>query len=313
MKKQSALVFFLFLFLTSLSQNPSYDLLVNLYVKAFSPVAVKEMNLYHIPASITLAQGIIESGAGQSRLAKEANNHFGVKCHKDWSGKTFYKNDDQPDECFRKYDNPEESYRDHSYFLTQRDRYQGLFRLPVTDYRGWAGGLQAAGYATSKQYSERLIGIIEKYQLYVFDREGQGMAAVSMDSASDYARFIWVKTFKPAGYAKDGRKIYSNNGRKCIVAWKPDDLKKLSGLFDISQKRLMKFNDLEYAGQLQAGQVVYLESKRRKAEVKTHIVQEGETLYDISQHYGIKLKALYKHTGMIHGMSPYPGQVLSLR
>jgi len=313
MKKTAFLIFALFLILDSPGQSPSYDILVNLYVRAFSPIAVQEMNLYHIPASITLAQGIIESGAGQSKLAKEANNHFGVKCHKDWTGKTYFQDDDRPNECFRKYDNPEESYRDHSYFLTQRDRYKGLFGLPITDYRGWAAGLQVVGYATSSQYSEKLITIIEKYQLYIYDSQGQQIFTEGPDSLQDYARYSWVKALRQEGHAKDGRKIYINNERKCIVVRRSDNLQKLSGLFDIPQKHLSKINDLQFAGPLQPGQVIYLGSKRRKAAVKTHTVEKGETLYEISQRYGIKLKVLCKRTGMIPGIIPYPGQVLSLR
>ena len=124
---------------------------------------------YRIPASITLAQGIYESNAGKSRLATEANNHFGIKCHKEWTGKTFIQDDETKNECFRKYDNPEESFRDHSYFLTQRDRYKDLFKLDITDYKGWASGLKEAGYATNPQYPEKLINTIETFSLNKFD------------------------------------------------------------------------------------------------------------------------------------------------
>jgi len=183
----------------------------------------------------------------------------------------------------------------------------------LTDYRGWAAGLQAAGYATSQQYSEKLIGLIEKYQLYIYDSPGPQPAALGADSAMDYARYGWVKSFRMEGFARDGRKIFLNNGKKCIVARKSDNLRKLADLFDISQKRLKKINDLPYSGSLQPGQVLYLEAKRRNAEVKTHTVEKGETLYEISQRYGIKLKILCRRNGMSPGIMPYTGQVLSLR
>jgi hypothetical protein len=183
----------------------------------------------------------------------------------------------------------------------------------LTDYRGWAAGLQAAGYATSQQYSEKLIGLIEKYQLYVYDSPGPLPAPLNADSAGDFARYGWVKSFREEGFARDGRKIYLNNGKKCVVARKSDNLRKLADLFDIPQNRLKKINDLPYSGSLEPGQVLYLEAKRRKAEVKTHTVEKGETLYEISQRYGIKLKILCRLNGMIPGIMPYTGQVLSLR
>ena len=303
----------MFLLSGARAQNPSYDLLVGLYVKAYSPVAVEEMNQYHIPASITLAQGIIESGAGQSDIAKKANNHFGIKCHEDWSGPTYSRTDDHVNECFRKYSHPEESFRDHSYFLTQRDRYKSLFRLQVTDYRAWAEGLAAAGYATNKQYAGMLIRTIEQYQLYLYDKQGYIAQNTAPSVDQDFIRYPWIAAFSVSGYAKDGRRIYENNKLKCIVVNSADDLSKLSVLFDISETRLMKYNDLNYRGPLETGQLIYLEPKSRKSSVETHVVENGETLYGISQHYGIKMKLLLKRSGMSEGMEPYPGQVLPLQ
>ena len=304
---------FMFLAPSAAAQGSSYDIVVGVYIKAYSAVAVEEMNQYHIPASITLAQGIIESGAGLSKLASEANNHFGIKCHTDWAGPTYYQTDDHVNECFRKYSHPEESFRDHSYFLTQRDRYKVLFSLQVTDYRGWAEGLEAAGYATNRQYAERLIHTIEKYQLYMYDKPGyiaqNGVPAID----PDFTRYAWIATFISSGYADDGRRIYENNDLKCIVANSTDNLSKLAVLLDISEKRLMKYNDLKYPGSLEAGQVVYLEPKRRRTSTGIHIVKNGETLYEISQRYGIKMKLLLKRSGMTEGIEPYPGQVLLLK
>ena len=140
------------------------------YIKKYAPLAVLEMHEYKIPASITLAQGILESGNGRSQLASKSNNHFGIKCHKGWTGQRVYHDDDEKGECFRKYKYVQTSYQDHSKFLTSRRRYADLFKLRLTDYKGWAKGLKKAGYATDKKYPKKLIRIIEEYKLYEFDK-----------------------------------------------------------------------------------------------------------------------------------------------
>tara|TARA_B100001057_G_scaffold131555_2_gene130793 strand:- start:2341 stop:2868 length:528 start_codon:yes stop_codon:yes gene_type:complete len=142
---------------------------INIYIKKYAPAATKNMRFFKIPASITLAQGILESGYGEGTLAKNANNHFGIKCHKDWKGKSIKHDDDEKNECFRSYKNPLRSYRDHSLFLVDRDRYSSLFELNRKDYRGWALGLKAAGYATDPKYADKLISLIERFKLTRFD------------------------------------------------------------------------------------------------------------------------------------------------
>ena len=142
---------------------------IKLYIKKFAPAAVKNMRFYKIPASITLAQGVLESGHGESTLAKKANNHFGIKCHKGWKGRSIRHDDDEENECFRSYKNPLKSYRDHSLFLVDRDRYNALFELKRKDYKGWAKGLKAAGYATDPKYADKLISLIERFNLNRFD------------------------------------------------------------------------------------------------------------------------------------------------
>ena len=170
------LLFFILIFLSSCSSfrplsesNLSVDDQINLYIKKYAPAATKNMRFYKIPASITLAQGILESGHGQSTLAKKANNHFGIKCHKGWKGKSILHDDDAKDECFRSYKNPLRSYKDHSLFLVERDRYSSLFKLNRKDYKSWAIGLKAAGYATDPKYAEKLISLIERFKLNRFD------------------------------------------------------------------------------------------------------------------------------------------------
>ena len=152
----------------SVSENSVEDK-INFYIKKFAPAAVKNMRFYKIPASITLAQGVLESGYGESTLAKKANNHFGIKCHKEWRGRSIRHDDDEEDECFRSYKNPLKSYRDHSLFLVDRNRYNSLFKLKRKDYKGWAKGLKAAGYATDPKYAEKLISLIERFNLTRFD------------------------------------------------------------------------------------------------------------------------------------------------
>ena len=307
------LLSFLFISFSAHSQSPTYDAQVARYIKTYSSIAVKEMSDYHIPASITLAQGIIESAAGQSTLAKNANNHFGIKCHKEWTGKTYFKTDDKQNECFRKYDYAEESFRDHSSFLTQRERYKSLFSLPLTDYHGWAEGLQAAGYATNRQYAGMLIKTIEDYHLDQYDNPGSISRAVADTSDADFKVYPWIGAFKVAGYAADGRRVYENNGIKCVVSVKSDNIFRLSSMLKIPVKKLMTYNDLKTTSSLAAGQPVYLKSKKRKASIDYHVARTGESLYEISQRYGLKMKLLLKRNGMSEGMSPYAGQVLKLR
>lgn len=265
------------------------------YIKKYRELAVKEMKRYHIPASITLAQGLLESGAGQSRLAKKSNNHFGIKCGNDWNGKTTSYDDDARNECFRVYKSPEHSYEDHSKFLAGRPRYAGLFKLKITDYKGWAKGLKKAGYATNPRYAEQLIGIIELYDLHQYDTKGG------------------LKWMKENPYP---HQTYVANELLYIVAREGDTWKSVSKEFDISQKKLRKYNDLYKGYELQSGDIVYLEEKNRKAgkDHIVHVLRAGESMYDISQKYGIRLKNLYKLNKMDEDdPAPEVGTILRLR
>jgi len=303
------------LLLTRVTAQPADQAaLVRNYIEKYKDIAVKEMMVYRIPASITLAQGIHESNAGQSRLATQANNHFGIKCHKDWYGKTFYQDDDLPDECFRKYDSPLESFRDHSYFLTQRPRYKGLFDLDITDYKGWARGLKAAGYATNPKYAEILIATIERYSLMKYD-VANFMTAFgdSLEELDNPDRQAWLRKFMVVRKGAGGRNIFENNRLEMVIARKDDNVYLLARDFDIPVTALLKYNDLPFATALQPGQIVYLESKRRKGAASSHTLRQGENLYTVSQLYGIKLKMLLKRNDLTEGMEPRPGKVLMLR
>jgi hypothetical protein len=274
------------------------------YIDTYKELAVREMKRTGIPASITLAQGILESGDGNSRLAIKANNHFGIKCH-DWKGKKIRHDDDDNNECFRKYKSVYESYRDHSEFLISKQRYTSLFELESTDYKGWAEGLKKAGYATSRDYHKALIKIIEENQLYALDQgvEISKEAWTSLASASE------------AGKTGSGRKIYERNRIKYIIADKGDTYSGISEELDLLPWELRKYNEITEVSEIDSGRILFIQPKRNRAEAgkKTHTVKEGETMYYISQLYGIKLDALYKKNLMEKGAEPEISQTLQLR
>ncbi|MFP4470250.1 MAG: glucosaminidase domain-containing protein [Bacteroidales bacterium] len=278
------------------------------YIELYKDIAIQEMVEFKIPASITLAQGILESGDGNSTLAIKANNHFGIKCHKGWEGEFVRHDDDAPHECFRKYKSAEESYKDHSFFLSQRGRYSFLFDLDITDYKGWARGLKKAGYATNPKYADLLIRIIEENELYKFDLMDGSYVAVNKypnEIPKDKSR-----EFEAFAVGKNDRKIFTNNNRKFIFARKTDDFYKIADDFNIYIFQVWKYNDLDKKDDLKDGQMVYLEKKRRKATVPFHTVKAGETMHSISQLYGIRLNRLYRLNRMEKGTQPRTGQVL---
>lgn len=301
------------------------------YIEQFKDVAIQKMKEYRIPASITLAQGILESGSGNSRLARKANNHFGIKCHKGWEGKSFYMDDDEKHECFRKYKNASESYRDHSLFLTQRGRYSFLFDLEVTDYKAWAKGLKKAGYATNPKYPQLLIGIIERYDLAQYDkgvkvkkkkhRKAKEQVRVNgkngiTDSNNIYKPVTPILThLEPVLTTETGRMVFENNGVKFIRAELGDTYYDLADEFEIYSWQLYKYNETNKKNFLQTNDIVYLEKKKKKAEkkYKSHRVQYGESLKDISQLYGVRLSSIIKMNGLESDRNVAVGTVLKLR
>lgn len=290
------------------------------YINTYKDIAIRKMYEYKIPASITLAQGILESGSGNSDLARKANNHFGIKCHKGWTGKTYIMDDDEKDECFRKYKSPEESYRDHSLFLTERSRYADLFKLKITDYKAWAYGLKKAGYATNPKYPQLLIKIIEENELYVYDSKKPGKATKKKDDVPKEIldqSTVLLKPVKINGtfYKKgpDDRNIYKNNGVKYVLAKEGDTFESIADLFNIYTFQVYKYNDLKKTDKLSEGQVIYLQRKKNKHKRKYHATKEGETMYYISQLYGVSLSKLYKRNDMHEGMQPMVGQKVKLR
>ena len=227
--------------------NPNLDKYTLEYIKKYAPIAVKEMHEYKIPASITLAQGILESGRGRSELALKSNNHFGIKCHTQWTGDRVYHDDDEKGECFRKYVYPETSYNDHSLFLTQRKRYAFLFDYNIRDYKSWAYGLRKAGYATDKQYPSKLLKLIRDYKLYEFDRVRKGKFSKEikeLNDGEDFTKPIVIEKSKENYYkVKKGDTLYSISRKYGISV---ELLKQLNNLQDntisIGQELLIKEN-----------------------------------------------------------------------
>lgn len=259
------------------------------YITTYKDLAISEMKRTGIPASITLAQGILESGNGNSDLAVKAKNHFGIKCHSGWKGKTFIMDDDTEDECFRVYKNVKQSYIDHSDFLTVRGRYSFLFDLRTTDYKGWALGLKKAGYATNPKYPKLLISLIEKYNLSQYDA-----GAKRRFETSEYFNAITFNHSKIV-YAKEGE-TYTSIGKK----------------YNISTKRIFLYNDVTKDRKITKGTRVYLQPKRGRAQEKFHIVKAGETLLDISNLHGVRLKLLRKRNLLGEFEEPKKGQKIFL-
>ncbi len=278
------------------------------YIRTYQAEARRQMDRHAIPASITLAQGLIETGAGTSTLARDHNNHFGIKCHSTWTGKRTYRQDDNPNDCFRSYPSAKDSYDDHSMFLKAR-RYQRLFALRYDDYRGWAKGLQLCGYATNKGYANMLIKVIEDYELYTFDRgeypTWYGGRAASVRRSVESERT----------YDRPMRPSYISYGLLYVLADQNDTYDRIAADMGISAKKLAKYNDTPLDYPLNEGDVVYLEPKNKEASARysTYTVRVGDSMHEISQRYGIRLDQLYKLNNKDADYAPEEGDVLRLR
>ncbi len=296
----TAIVIVLFVIATTQAQrrNQAYEE----YIERYKYLAMEQMVRYKIPASITLAQGLLESGAGRSQLTLRSNNHFGIKCH-DWKGKRTYHDDDRKDDCFRVYDSARESYEDHSRFLTTRGRYSKLFKLKITDYKGWARGLKAAGYATSRTYATQLIGIIELYDLDEYDDKDA------------YDKFIAKHSNFDA--IVNAHKIYKFNKNYYVRARRGDTFKTLSEELGVSSRKLAKYNERDKDDPLKEGDIVYLKKKQKKApkEYRDHLhtIRPGESMWLISQYYGIRLEYLYRINDLPSDYQPKVGDQLYVR
>ena len=316
------------------SQNKSKAVLD--YIEQYKNIAMREMQEYKIPASITLAQGLLESGNGNSELAKKSNNHFGIKCHKDWTGKRTYHDDDEKGECFRVYDSPEDSYRDHSIFLKKGQRYAFLFELEITDYKGWAKGLKKAGYATLPVYANVLIKLIEDYNLTQYDQmvvkgkfkynkdkgqkskdEKKVKDEVKKAKVNDEIVYVPYKITEAevVGKTPDDRFIRENNKVKFIYAKEGESVYYLADMLEIYDYQIIKYNNLGKRTTLKDNEIIYIEPKRNKAmrRYKYHTIQKGETLSYVSRLYGVKLNSLFKMNGMDENTILHVGDNIRLR
>ena len=322
--RYTKLILLSFTFLTAMSAYGKSD--QEKYISQYAELAVKEMYRSGVPASITLAQGLLESGNGKSTLAVKGNNDFGIKCHKGWTGKSMRHDDDRKNECFRVYDSPEESFRDHSDFLRYRDRYSFLFDFRITDYKSWAHGLKKAGYATDPSYPQKLIRIIEEYDLHKYDRKSSRKH--SEESSDEVIQQELPKS--PSQIEQDvpleenmreqfsfslSRPVYTRNRVPFVYAEEGDTYEILASLYGLFPREILKFNDVSNPDDLKPGDVVYLRTKKNKSAkgLDKHVMEEGETLAEISQRYAVKLSRIYKLNGFDQSYVPSEGEIITLR
>lgn len=307
MKYNLLAVFLVFITFSSFSQQITRQE----YINRYQLLAIEEMNRSGVPASITMAQGILESSSGNSELARLSNNHFGIKCKTGWKGKKVYYDDDRKNECFRKYTSVEESYIDHTNFLMDNPRYAFLFQLEHTDYKGWARGLKKAGYATAHDYDKRLIKIIEDHKLHRLDlkmtfSEISGLEQRSMGNPG-ISNSLTINAYQ-------SHDVIKMNRVKAVVIRKGDTYEMLAQEFGLNDWELYKFNDQRAGYRPVPNEIVYIQAKKNRSKEKaTHRVQEGESMHYISQMYGIKLKPLCRRNGMNPGQMPQVGQIIKLR
>ncbi len=334
------------------------------YIEKYKKEAIEGMDRFGVPASITLAQGLLESGAGRSELTKKSNNHFGIKCGRNWTGDKVYYDDDEKHECFRKYASALESYEDHCLFLKRNPRYASLFQLSKTDYKGWANGLKAAGYATNPRYAQLLIGLIEDYDLAKYDKMKSGAEpeknfkpqsttpsqtdktdpkhdkkqdkkkkkqpkAKKGERKTALGRFLSERKaqskdekerdriFEETEYIGEiaafrSHDIKKVNGVKCVVAYRGDTYEAIAEEFGKFESELLKYNEVKYGAQPKIGEYVYLQ-KKKKTGNGTYVAENGETVYDIAQRTGVRLKSLYELNGLTYGKEVKAGDVLRLK
>ena len=289
------------------------------YIEAWSGLARSEMSRTGVPASITLAQGLLESGAGRSLLATGACNHFGIKCHR-WTGRSFFKDDDKANECFRAYDSADESFRDHSDFLRYQDRYKGLFELDPTDYKGWANGLKAAGYATDPSYAAKLIKIIEDYELYRFDT-GEDVSVPEAPSVVETPVVVETTSMTVSQTHEEymyvlARPVYRQNGVECVYAAAGETYESIALGHNLFRREILRYNDLSKDEPLAEGDIVYLGPKKRQAAsgVDKYIVgSDSETLRGIAQRFGVKESSIRKINNFPLDYQPVEGDTILLR
>ena len=299
------------------------------YIARWNKIAVEHQEKYGIPASITLAQGILESNNGNGRLAVEANNHFGIKCKKNWMGATISHDDDAKGECFRKYHSAEESYEDHANYIDTQPRYDSLFRHSETDYKAWARGLKAAGYATDPQYAEKLIRIIEENKLYLYDRgedaleqrvaevekvEQEIVADIPAQPAKE-SEVVDIDNYTVTVNPHHGYSVQMVNGVEFVEPKQGDTYAKIAALFDLPVKKIYKFNDVAVGAELAEGERVFLQRKQTRyvGSELYHTAVEGETVRSVAQRYGVRLAKLATLNRLSSDATLHEGQHVKLR
>ncbi len=334
MKKVFLIAAFSIIFISSYSQR---ETVINDYINTYKEIAIREEIRTGVPAAITLAQGILETNAGQCDLVKSSNNHFGIKCKSDWTGNVVYHDDDAKGECFRSYDNAEDSYRDHSDFLTTRPNYAFLFTIDPTDFEGWAKGLKKAGYATNPAYASILIKYIvsnhlQDYTLLALQRKqgNESLMAVNTNAAAlNYtnslvgndeditpkqtpitAKVAQTTITAPTALYPSG--VFSINGTKVMYVQEGTSLFALAGKFNISYSRLLEFNDLSGESQ-DKNQLIYLTKKSKKGNKTFHVVSVGETMHDIAQIEGVRLQSLEDFNSLSANTTLHIGQKIYLQ
>ena len=295
----------------SQTKNPTFEA----YINKYKDLAIQQQKLYRIPASITLAQGLLETGAGASRLARIGNNHFGIKCKDEWTGGRMYQDDDTKNECFRTYKSAEDSYLDHSLFLSKRVYYVSLFDLDIYDYKGWANGLQKCGYATDPSYGKKLINLIETYDLTKFDRTQSIVKKPPYDDIYEIKISSSDFEISRPGIVKYRRNLQEVNGVHYVTAQANDTYDSVSKSSRLRVKKLYRYNEVTPAHKLSKGDIVFLQPKKKQAGKgnDVHVVKKGESLHGISQINGIKLKSLYKFNKLSENYTPTQGDVLKIR
>ena len=306
----------LILLLAAVCLVASADTAYEKYIRKYADIAVAEMQRTGVPASITLAQGLIESGAGLSTLATKGNNHFGIKCHNDWTGARMYHDDDRKGECFRVYKSAEDSFRDHSDFLRYYDRYKSLFDLSPDDYRGWAKGLKKAGYATDPSYASKLIKVIEDYELYKYD---SGVVISELPEAPlKVERVEQVKKISARekyNFSTE-RLVYEKNKVQFVYAEEGETYASIAAAYHLFVKEILSFNDLKEEVALEPGTMVYIRPKKKyaaKGLEKFIVGEEPVTLRDICQRFAVKMSSIVKLNGLAADYVPAEGDTILLR
>ena len=294
--RKTIVIILLVLFQNATAQNAN----VLKYIETYKELAISEMKRTGIPASITIAQGILETESGNSELVIKSNNHFGIKCKSTWTGETVYHNDDERGECFRKYNTAEDSYRDHSNFLRSSERYASLFNLNSDDYKGWAHGLKKAGYATNPRYPYILINSIEKYNLHQYTLLGNSGESVfdkgEVKTAKDQEQAI---TMNPQVINSDGEESSLEKTKyksiEAVDVPAGTSLLAIATRFKIALSKLLEYNDLSQDGLLNKRQWIFLEKKLKEGEQDQIVTRRGQSLHDVAQENAIQMESLLKY------------------